>query len=125
MKNKILFVLALLFGLMFINAGLNKFLNYMPPPEDMPEALMNDFQAMMEISWLLPLIAIAELLGGILIIVPKTRALGALVILPVMVGILLVNTVVETSGFAIAFVLALILGWIIYENRHKYRPIFQ
>src|SRR5690606_25059255 len=124
-KNKILFVLALLFGLMFINAGLNKFLNYMPPPEDMPEALMNDFQAMMEISWLLPLIAIAELLGGILIIVPKTRALGALVILPVMVGILLVNTVVETSGFAIAFVLALILGWIIYENRHKYRPIFQ
>ncbi len=125
MKNKILFVLALLFGLMFINAGLNKFLNYMPPPEDMPEALMNDFQAMMEISWLLPLIAIAELLGGILIIVPKTRALGALVILPVMVGILLVNTVVETSGFVIAFVLALILGWIIYENRHKYRPIFQ
>jgi len=125
MKNKILFVLALLFGLMFINAGLNKFLNYMPPPEDMPEALMNDFQAMMEISWLLRLIAIAELLGGILIIVPKTRALGALVILPVMVGILLVNTVVETSGFAIAFVLALILGWIIYENRHKYRPIFQ
>lgn len=125
MKNKILFVLALLFGLMFINAGLNKFLNYMPPPEDMPEALMNDFQAMMEISWLLPLIAIAELLGGILIIVPKTRALGALVILPVMVGILLVNTVVETSGFVIAFVLAVILGWIMYENRHKYRPIFQ
>lgn len=125
MKNKILFVLALLFGLMFINAGLNKFLNYMPPPEDMPEALMNDFQAMVEISWLLPLIAIAELVGGILIIVPRTRALGALVILPVMVGILLVNTVVETSGFVIAFVLAVILGWIMYENRHKYRPIFQ
>lgn len=125
MKNKILFILALLFGLMFINAGLNKFLNYMPPPEEMPEALMNDFQAMMEISWLMPLIAIAELIGGILIIIPRTRALGALIILPVMVGILLVNTVVETSGFVIAFVLAVILGWIMYENRHKYRPIFQ
>ena len=50
MKKKILFVLSLLFGLMFINAGLNKFLNYMPPPEDMPEALMNDFQAIMEIA---------------------------------------------------------------------------
>lgn len=125
MKNKILFVLALLFGLMFINAGLNKFLNYMPPPEEMPEALMNDFQAMMEISWLMPLIAIAELIGGILVIIPRTRALGALIILPVMVGILLVNIVVETSGFAIALVLAVILGWIMYENRHKYRPIFQ
>ncbi|MDC6385827.1 DoxX family membrane protein [Flagellimonas taeanensis] len=125
MKNKILFILALLFGLMFANAGLNKFLNYMPMPEEMPEALLKDFQAMMEISWLLPLVGLAELIGGILVIIPKTRALGALIILPVMVGILLVNTVVDTSGFVIALVLAIILGWIMYENRYKYRPIFQ
>jgi uncharacterized membrane protein YphA (DoxX/SURF4 family) len=125
MKSKILFILALLFGLMFANAGLNKFLNYMPMPEEMPEALLKDFQAMMEISWLLPLVGLEELIGGILVIIPKTRALGALIILPVMVGILLVNTVVDTSGFVIALVLAIILGWIMYENRHKYRPIFQ
>lgn len=125
MKNKILFILALLFGLMFINAGLNKFLNYMPPPEEMPEALLKDFQAFMEISWLLPLVGLAELIGGILVIIPRTRALGALILFPVMVGILLVNTVVDTSGFVIALVLAVILGWIMYENRHKYRPIFQ
>ena len=40
MKAKILFVLCLLFGLMFINAGLNKFFNYMPMPKDMPENSM-------------------------------------------------------------------------------------
>ncbi len=125
MKNKILFILALLFGLMFINAGLNKFLNYMPPPEEMPEALLKDFQALVEISWLMPLVGLAELIGGILIIIPRTRALGALIILPVMVGILLVNTVVDTSGFVIALVLAIILGWIMYENRHKYKSIIQ
>lgn len=125
MKNKILFILALLFGLMFINAGLNKFLNYMPPPEEMPEALLKDFQALMEISWLMPLVGLAELIGGILIIIPRTRALGALIILPVMVGILLANTVVDMSGFAIALVLAIILGWIMYENRHKYKSIIQ
>jgi len=124
MKKKILFVLSLLFGLMFINAGLNKFLNYMPPPEDMPEALMKDFQAIMEISWLMPLIAVAEILGGILVIIPKTRAFGALIILPVMVGILLVNTVVDTSGLVIALPLVAILFWILIENRHKYRSIF-
>ncbi|WP_108425812.1 DoxX family protein [Flagellimonas amoyensis] len=125
MKNKILFILALLFGLMFANAGLNKFLNYMPMPEEMPEALLKDFQALMEISWLLPLVGLAELIGGILVIIPRTRALGALILFPVMVGILLVNTVVDTSGFVIALVLAVILGWIMFENRHKYRPIFQ
>jgi uncharacterized membrane protein YphA (DoxX/SURF4 family) len=123
MKKKILFVLALLFGLMFINAGLDKFFHYMPMPEEMPEELMSDFQAFMEVSWLLPLIALAELVGGTLIILPKTRALGALIILPVMVGILLMNTVVHTSGLIIALILAIILGWIMYENRAKYKPI--
>lgn len=124
MKKKIQFVLALLFGLMFINAGLNKFFNYMPMPEEMPAELMSDFEAMMEIAWLMPLVASAELVGGILIILPKTRALGALIILPIMVGILLVNTVVNTSGLIIALVLAAILGWIMYENRDRYNPIF-
>jgi hypothetical protein len=85
---------------------------------------MSDFEAMMEIAWLLPLVASAELVGGILIILPKTRALGALIILPVMVGILLVNIVVNTSGLIIALVLAAILGWIMYENRDRYNPIF-
>lgn len=96
----------------------------MPPPVEMPEALMKDFQALMEISWLMPLIAIAEIIGGLLTMIPKTRALGALIILPVMVGTLLVNTVVDTSGLIIAFLLAIILIWILIENRHKYKQLF-
>jgi uncharacterized membrane protein YphA (DoxX/SURF4 family) len=123
MKNKILFVLCLLVGLMFINAGLNKFFFYMPMPENAPAEGMKDFAAMMEITWLLPLIAVAEILGGILIIVPKTRALGALVIFPVMVGILLTHIFVDTSNLPVALVLAAILGWVMYENREKYYPI--
>ncbi|MDG3581371.1 DoxX family protein [Galbibacter pacificus] len=125
MKKIILFILSLLFGLMFINAGLDKFLHYMPMPEEMPENLLKDMQAMMEISWLLPLVAIAEIVGGILIIIPRTRALGALIIFPVMVGILLVNTtvVVDSSGLVTTLVLFAILLWILYENRHKYKPL--
>jgi uncharacterized membrane protein YphA (DoxX/SURF4 family) len=125
MKNKILFVLSLLFGLMFINAGLNKFFFYMPMPEDAPAEGMKDFAAMMEISWLLPLIAVAEIIGGILVIIPKTRALGALVIFPVMVGILLTHIFVDIAALPIAAVLAAILGWIMYENREKYFPMIR
>jgi len=123
MKNKILFVLCLLFGLMFINAGLNKFFFYMPMPENAPAEGMKDFAAMMEISWLLPLVAVAEILGGILVIIPKTRALGALVIFPVMVGILLTHMFVDTTNLPVALVLAGILGWMMYENKEKYLPI--
>ena len=55
MKRTILFVLSLLAGLMFINAGLNKFLNYMPAPKDMPDKMMKMGTAFAEIGWLMPL----------------------------------------------------------------------
>jgi len=125
MKSKVLFVLSLLFGLMFINAGLDKFFHYMPMPENMPEKMTKAMQAFIEIGWLMPLVGIAELLGGILVIFPKTRALGALIIFPVMVGIFLTNTVTDTSGLPIALVFSAVLIWILYENRAKYAPLFE
>jgi uncharacterized membrane protein YphA (DoxX/SURF4 family) len=124
-KTKVLFVLTLLFGLMFINAGLNKFFHYMPTPKNISEKMMKAFNAFMEIGWLMPLVGFAELVGGILIIIPKTRALGALIILSVMVGILLTNIIQDKTGLPIALVLSAILGWIIYENREKYLPMIK
>ena len=125
MKNKILFVVSLLFGLMFINSGLNKFFNYMPMPKDMPESLMNLMQAFMQITWLMPLIAVTEIVGGILVITNKYRALGAIIIFPVMVGILLTHIINAPSGLVIALVLFAINLWIIIENRAKYLPMIK
>ena len=125
MKKIIFNVLSVLLGLMMLNSGLNKFFNYIPVPEDLPENLMKDGAAMMEIEWLMPLIAGAEILGGLLIIIPKTRALGVLVLFPVMVGILLNHLFVAPEGLIIPLVLWVILLWIMYENREKYAPIFK
>ncbi|KAB7530535.1 DoxX family membrane protein [Flagellimonas olearia] len=125
MKQKIITVVSVLFGLMFINAGLNKFFNYMPVPEDLPESLMQMMQAIMTMGWLIPLVGLVELVGGILFLFKKTRALGAIVILPVMVGILLINTVTDTSGLPIALPLFAINLWVIIENWPKYQPMFQ
>lgn len=94
----------------------------MPMPEDMPAELMKLFGAFMTIGWLLPLVGFAEIIGGILFIIPKTRALGAVVIFPVMIGIILTNTV-ELSGMPIALALFAVNLWVIYENRHKYAPM--
>lgn len=125
MKQKITFVLSLIFGLFFINAGLNKFFNYMPMPEDMPENLVKAMTAMMAITWLMPLVAVAEIIGGLLIIFPKTRALGALIVFPVMIGIILTNTVTDVSGLPIATPFALVLFWIMFDNREKYQHLLK
>ena len=71
----------------------------------------------------MPLVGSAEILGGLLVIIPRTRALGALVIFPVMVGIVLTNIVQDKSGLPIALVFSAILIWIIFENKEKYLPL--
>lgn len=125
MKNKILFILSLLFGLMMINAGLDKLFHYMPKPENMSENSIKTFNALVAIGWLMPLVAVVEIIGGLLFIFPKTRALGALIILPVMVGILLTNIVTDTSALPIALIFVLIEIWALYDNREKYLPILR
>ena len=125
MKNKILFIVSLLFGLMMVNAGLNKLFNYMPAPADLPESLQKAFNAFTEIGWLMPLVAIVEIVGGILFIIPKTRALAALMLFPIIVGILLINTVTDTSGMPIALVFVAVELWIIFENREKHLALLR
>src|SRR6202012_636593 len=103
MKNKVLFVLSLLAGLMFINAGLNKFFQYMPVPKNMPDKMVKAMTAFMEIGWLMPLVGMFEVIGGLLLIIPRTRALGAVILVPILTGILLANISMAPSGLPIVF----------------------
>ncbi|GHN02487.1 hypothetical protein WSM22_39760 [Cytophagales bacterium WSM2-2] len=123
MKAKIQFTLCLLASLMFINAGLDKFFHYMPVPKDMPEKMVKTGMAFMEIGWLMPLVGTIEVLGGILLIFSRTRPLGAIVILPVLTGILLANISMAPSALPIAFALIAIIAWVIIDNRAKYLPL--
>lgn len=119
MKKKILFIASLLSGIMFINAGLNKFFNYIPVPDDLPQDVMTMFEAMMTITWLMPLIATFEIIGGVLLIIPRFRALGVLVLTPLMVGILSHHFTLGDYN-PVPFVLAAILIWTGVENKEKY-----
>lgn len=113
------FIVCLLFGLMFINSGLNKLFNYLPVPE-MSEQLIRVNQAFQTITWLMPLVAIIEIIGGILFIIPKTRPLGAIVIFPIMVGIICHHAFFARESILFAAVFLIINLWIIIDNKSKY-----
>jgi len=125
MKKKILFVLCLLAGLMFINSGLDKFFHYMPMPENMPDKMVKVGKAFTEIGWLMPLVGVAEILGGLLLIFNRTRALGAIVLFPVLIGILLATISISPEALPIVFVLFAIIVWAMIDNREKYLPIIR
>lgn len=117
-------IICVLFGLMFISAGLNKFFNYLPVPE-LPADQLKVMTALMSIPWLMPLLASMEIIGGTLFAIPKTRALGAIVIFPIMVGILLHHLTVAPEGIIMAVILFVINIWIIFDNCGKYELIMK
>ncbi len=118
MKKKVLFGLSLLFGLMMVNSGFNKFFHYMPYPP-MPEAATN-FMGILADSYIWPIVAICEIVGGILLIIPKTRALGAIILVPIMIAILFFHVSLDPHSTWMIAIMWGILGWIIFENREKY-----
>ncbi|MCW8312787.1 MauE/DoxX family redox-associated membrane protein [Sphingobacterium thalpophilum] len=115
-------ILCILFGLLFINAGLDKLLHYMPvPPMDIN--MQKVFEAFITIRWLLPLVAIIEIIGGALFLFPRTRTVGALVILPILIGIFIHNMIFAPGGLLFWAPLFLIWLWVVFENWGKYRKL--
>jgi uncharacterized membrane protein YphA (DoxX/SURF4 family) len=123
MKRKITFALSLLFGLMFLNSGLNKILEYIPVPENLPEQMLQSMQAMESLGWLIPLLAAVEITGGILAAIPRTRALGAAMLLPVMAGIV-ASHIHWGDRVGFALVLAAVHAYLLSQHLGSYRAMW-
>lgn len=125
MKSKILSVLSALVGLMLVNSGANKFFHYIPVPPDLPEKAVKAGIAFSQIGWVLPLAGAAEVVGGLLLLFKRTRALGVLVVLPVLVGAFLANANTAPSGLPMVIIFIGVIIWITFENREKYLPLIR
>lgn len=123
MKNKIYNITCILFGIMMIIFGANKFFNFIPVPE-MSTEQKEVFNAFLKIGWLMPLVAIIEIVGGILFLFSRKRALAALMMLPIIVGILAHHVHHDPSSIGIAVFFAGIELWVLLENRKKYTQLF-
>lgn len=78
-----------LLGLLFVIFGSNFFLKFIPmppgPPEGSPAALF--FGALFPTGYL-AFVKILEILGGVIVAIPKTRNIGLLILGPIIINIL-------------------------------------
>jgi putative oxidoreductase len=79
-----------LLGLLFLVFGLNFFLHFFPMPDDPSpaDAPHKLFMAALFPTGYLAFIKVLEILGGVLVAVPKTRNFGLLLLGPVIINIL-------------------------------------
>jgi putative oxidoreductase len=112
---------AFLLGAMFIFAGASHLFKFGPTPPPMtgdPATFMTLFSS----TGYMTVIKIFELLFGILVLIPKTRALGLILLAPIVVNILIFELhIAKQPGIGVALVVVNALA--IYLNKEKYSSI--
>jgi putative oxidoreductase len=112
---------SILLAIVFIVFGLNFFLNFipMPPLEGLNKKF---FEVMAMESNYMMIIKVLEIVIGLMLLLPKTRALGLLLIAPIAVNILIYEVVIaHQPGIGVLLVVLVAAG--IYFNREKYLSI--
>ena len=128
MKQKINLILSILFGGLLANTGLNKLLpkdlKYMPRPE-MLDAAKATMRALVESGWIWEMVGISQIIGGVLLMIPRFRALASIILLPVNIGIFLFHAIQDApERMPMSIMILAINIWFIYDCRRKYKPLF-
>lgn len=111
---------AYLLGVLFIFGGASYLFKLVPeqPMTGDPDTFMKVF----DITGYMTTIKVCELLFGILTLIPKTRALGLLLLAPIVANILLFELhVAKQPGIGVAMVIVTALA--MYFNKEKYSSI--
>ena len=122
MKIATLIVRILVGGLMLF-ASLSYFFKFgeQPAPVGDMKIVMDGFMAS---KYLLPLAKSVELIAGLTIISGKFMKIGAVILVPVTLNILLINVFMMPEGIPIAAALFVGNLFLIYTNWDSYKGIF-
>ena len=123
MKKGVLIVRILL-GVMMIIFGANKFLHFMPMPH-MAAEMESFLGAIGATGYLMPLVAIVEIVAGITFVTNKFAALGAVILVPVMLNAFLAHLFLDPTGIGGAAGALIMNIFLMFGFKDKYAELFK
>lgn len=122
MKNKVLNIIRILFGVILIIFGANKFLGFMPMPELSGQA--GDFMgALGATGYIFPVVGAVELGVGVLLVLNLFTPLALVVLVPISVNIVLFHVFLDIGGIVPAAVVAGLNALFLIINLSAYLPM--
>ncbi|MFY7965814.1 MAG: hypothetical protein ACOVO1_13020 [Chitinophagaceae bacterium] len=114
---------SVLLGLVFFVFGLNFFFPFMPMPPQTPSDATT-FGNLLYSSGYLAFVKVLEISIGLLLFIPRTRALALILIAPIVVNILLFEIFLQHKpSIGVALILLNAIGIIV--NKDKYLSIIK
>ena len=124
-QMKIATIIArVLLGLIFVVFGSNIFLHFIPMPPPSP-GLVGDFTKALFLSGYLHVVAVFQIVGGLLLLIGRFVPLGLLLLAPVIVNIDLVHILMDPSGLPMAIVISILLVFLIWRYRDAFGGILR
>lgn len=122
--NKAQLIIRILFGLMLVIFGLNKFLQFMPMPP-LPEAAGEFMGALVKSGYLMVVVALVEIVTGVLLLVNKYKSLALVLVFPVILNAFLFHLFLDLPGIGGAAVAIIMNIFLLFANKESYNSLLK
>jgi len=116
-------IARLLLGLVFAVFGSNAFLHFIPMPPMQGQA--GAFIEALINSGYIYVIALLQVVGGLLLLLGRFIPLGLTLLGPVIVNIMLYHIFLDPSGLPMAIVISVLALFLLWVYRDRFPAIFQ
>jgi putative oxidoreductase len=113
-----------LLGLIFAVFGSNAFLHFIPMPP-MPDGLASDFMKSLFMSHYFYVVAVTQVVGGLIVLSGRFTALGLTLLAPVIVNILCFHIFLNHEGLPLACVVAVLELFLLWRNRAAFAGLLK
>jgi hypothetical protein len=113
----------LFLGLVFTVFGLMGLLHLLPE-QPVPDGIAGTYMQALSGTYLITLVKLTEVVAGAMLLSNRWVALGAVLIAPVVVNIFAAHALVMGGGLGLPIALVVALGFVAWQHRSSYRPLF-
>ncbi|HEY0454736.1 MAG TPA: DoxX family protein [Verrucomicrobiae bacterium] len=115
-------IVRILLGVMFLIFGLNGFLNFIPPPKDLPPDVLTVMGALMKAGYM-TVVSGAEVLVAVLLLMNRFVPLALALLAPIIVGIITYHVAMAPASIGPGIVVLIMELYLAWSYRAAFRPM--